>query len=121
VLIAALGIAVAEIEHFGRLSRVHRNLQYSSAQIRVRGALLFLIGFAVLAQPVGLEIILGAFIAGTVLRLRRPALGRSVPARRPHPPARWQETFRGVVRNPVERLWSEARIACCNGFPLKRE
>jgi hypothetical protein len=119
VLIAAIGIAVAEIEHFGRLSRVHRNLQYSSAQIRVRGALLFLIGFAVLAQPVGLEIILGAFIAGTVLRLRRPALGRSVPARRP--PARRQETFRGVVRNPVERLWSEARNACCNGFPLKRE
>src|ERR687898_215033 len=33
------------------------------------GSLLFLIGFAVLAQLLGLEIILGAFIAGTVLRL----------------------------------------------------
>jgi hypothetical protein len=62
-------IAIAEIEHLGRLSMILRNLQDSSAQIRVRGALLFLIGFAVLAQLLGLEIILGAFIAGTVLRL----------------------------------------------------
>jgi Kef-type K+ transport system membrane component KefB len=69
VLVAAIGITVAEVEHLGRLSMVLRNLQDSSAQIRVRGALLFLIGFAVLAQVLGLEIILGAFIAGTVLRL----------------------------------------------------
>jgi Kef-type K+ transport system membrane component KefB len=48
---------------------VLRSLQDSSAQIRVRGALLFLIGFAVLAQLLGLELILGAFVAGTVLRL----------------------------------------------------
>jgi Kef-type K+ transport system membrane component KefB len=44
-------------------------LQDSSAQIRVRGALLLLIGFAALAQLLGLEVILGAFIAGAVLRL----------------------------------------------------
>src|SRR5215217_4990496 len=69
VLVAAIGITVAEVEHLGRLSMVLRNLQDSSSQIRVRGALLFLIGFAVLAQVLGLEIILGAFIAGTVLRL----------------------------------------------------
>ncbi len=66
---AAIGITVAEVEHLGCLSTVLRNLQDSSAQIRVRGAFLFLIGFAVLAQLLGLEIILGAFIAGTVLRL----------------------------------------------------
>lgn len=69
VLVAAIGITVAEIEHLDRLSAVLRRLQDTSAQIRVRGALLFLIGFAVLAQFLGLEIILGAFIAGTVLRL----------------------------------------------------
>lgn len=69
VLVAAIGIAIAEIEHLGRLSSVLQTLQDSSAQIRVRGAFLFLIGFAVLAQLLGLEIILGAFIAGTVLRL----------------------------------------------------
>jgi Kef-type K+ transport system membrane component KefB len=69
VLVAAIGITVAEIEHLERLNTVLQRLQDTSAQIRVRGALLFLIGFAVLAQLLGLEIILGAFIAGTVLRL----------------------------------------------------
>jgi Kef-type K+ transport system membrane component KefB len=69
VLVAAIGITVAEFEHVGRLNAVLLRLQDTSAQIRVRGALLFLIGFAVLAQVLGLEIILGAFIAGTVLRL----------------------------------------------------
>jgi Kef-type K+ transport system membrane component KefB len=69
VLVAAIGITVAEFEHLERLNTVLRRLQDTSAQIRVRGALLFLIGFAVLAQFLGLEIILGAFIAGTVLRL----------------------------------------------------
>jgi Kef-type K+ transport system membrane component KefB len=69
VLVAGIGITVAEVEHLGRLSMVLRSLQDSSAQIRVRGAFLFLIGFAVLAQFLGLEIILGAFIAGTVLKL----------------------------------------------------
>jgi Kef-type K+ transport system membrane component KefB len=69
VLVAAIGIMVAEIEHLERLNTVLQRLQDTSAQIRVRGALLFLIGFAVLARLLGLEIILGAFIAGTVLRL----------------------------------------------------
>ena len=69
VLVAAIAITVAEFEHVERLNAVLLRLQDTSAQIRVRGALLFLIGFAVLAQLLGLEIILGAFIAGTVLRL----------------------------------------------------
>jgi Kef-type K+ transport system membrane component KefB len=69
VLVAAIGITVAEIEHLERLNAGLRRSQDTSAQIKVRGALLFLIGFAVLAQLLGLEIILGAFIAGTVLRL----------------------------------------------------
>ena len=69
VLVAAIGITVAEFEHVARLNAVLLRLQDTSAQIRVRGALLFLVGFAVLAQFLGLEIILGAFIAGTVLRL----------------------------------------------------
>jgi Kef-type K+ transport system membrane component KefB len=44
VLVTAIGITVAEVKHFGRLSMVLRKLQDSSAQIRVRGAFLFLIG-----------------------------------------------------------------------------
>jgi Kef-type K+ transport system membrane component KefB len=69
LLVAAIGVTLAKAEHFGRVSSALRRLQDSSAQIRVRGALLFLIGFAWLAQALGLEVILGAFIAGTVLRL----------------------------------------------------
>lgn len=69
LLVAAVGVALAGI---GRLDPLHsalRRLQDSSAQIRVRGAFLLLVGFAVLAQVLGLEVILGAFIAGAVLRL----------------------------------------------------
>ena len=44
-------------------------LDDTSAQIRVRGAMVLLIGFAALAQGLGLELILGAFVAGAVLSL----------------------------------------------------
>jgi Kef-type K+ transport system membrane component KefB len=68
-LVIATGVALVGVEHLSRLSSALKRLQDSSAQIRVRGALLLLVGFAVLAQFLGLEVILGAFIAGTVLRL----------------------------------------------------
>ena len=43
-------------------------LQDTTAQIRVRGAFVLLVGFAALAEQLGLEVILGAFIAGAMLR-----------------------------------------------------
>jgi Kef-type K+ transport system membrane component KefB len=69
VLVVATGVALAEAEHSSRLSSALRRLQDSSAQIRVRGALVMLIGLVVIAQLFGLEVILGAFFAGAVLRL----------------------------------------------------
>src|SRR5918998_64330 len=69
VLIVALGLALAEVEHSSRLSSALTRLQDSSAQIRIRGAFLLLIGLVVIAQGFGLEVILGAFFAGAVLRL----------------------------------------------------
>src|SRR5919199_5364330 len=69
VLVIATGLALAEVEHSRRLSSALRRLQDSSAQIRVRGAFLLLIGLVVIAQLFGLEVILGAFFAGAVLRL----------------------------------------------------
>lgn len=69
LLAAAVGVAIAEVGHWRRLGPVLRRLQDSSAQIRVRGALLLLLGFAALAQLLGLEVILGAFIAGAPLSL----------------------------------------------------
>jgi Kef-type K+ transport system membrane component KefB len=68
-LVIATGLALAEVEHSSRLSAALARLQDSSAQIRVRGAFLLLIGLVVIAQVFGLEVILGAFFAGAVLRL----------------------------------------------------
>jgi Kef-type K+ transport system membrane component KefB len=44
-------------------------LQDTTAQIRVRFAVLLLVGFVALAEGLGFEAILGAFLAGAVLRL----------------------------------------------------
>jgi Kef-type K+ transport system membrane component KefB len=44
-------------------------LQDTTAQIRVRGAFVLLTGFVVIAEKFGLEAILGAFVAGAVLKL----------------------------------------------------
>src|SRR5919202_337342 len=44
-------------------------LQDTTAQIRVRAALALFVGFAAIAQQLGLEAILGAFIAGAVISL----------------------------------------------------
>jgi Kef-type K+ transport system membrane component KefB len=49
--------------------RVLRQLQDTTAQIRVRFAVVLLVGFVALAQALGFEAILGAFLAGAVLRL----------------------------------------------------
>jgi Kef-type K+ transport system membrane component KefB len=69
VLVVATGVALAEVEHSSRLSSALRRLQDSSAQIRVRGAFLLLVGLVIIAQLFGLEVILGAFFAGAVLKL----------------------------------------------------
>jgi Kef-type K+ transport system membrane component KefB len=47
-------------------------LQDTTAQIRVRGALVLLVGFAAAAQRLGLEVILGTFAAGAILSLADP-------------------------------------------------
>jgi Kef-type K+ transport system membrane component KefB len=44
-------------------------LQDTTAQIRVRGAVVLLVGFAAIAEGLGLETILGAFMAGAILTL----------------------------------------------------
>jgi Kef-type K+ transport system membrane component KefB len=44
-------------------------LQDTTAQIRVRGAVALLVGFAAIAEELGLEVILGTFIAGAIISL----------------------------------------------------
>jgi Kef-type K+ transport system membrane component KefB len=69
VLVVVVGLALAGAERWRSLSRVLTRLQDTTAQIRVRGALVLLIGFVALADQVGLETILGAFAAGALLSL----------------------------------------------------
>jgi Kef-type K+ transport system membrane component KefB len=69
LVVALIGLAIAGFERWRGLSRVLVGLQDTTAQIRVRGAFVLLIGFVALAENVGLETILGAFAAGAVLSL----------------------------------------------------
>jgi Kef-type K+ transport system membrane component KefB len=64
-----VGLAIAGVEHSRSLVRVLEHLQDTTAQIRVRAAFVLLIGFAALADSVGLATILGAFAAGALLSL----------------------------------------------------
>jgi len=71
--LAALAIVVLVVVRGTERSRVIRDdlvrLQDTTAQIRVRGALVLLVGFAAAAEALGLEVILGAFMAGAILSL----------------------------------------------------
>jgi Kef-type K+ transport system membrane component KefB len=67
--VIATGVALAEVERSSHVSYALRRMQDTSAQIRVRGAFLLLVGLVVIAQLFGLEVILGAFFAGAVLKL----------------------------------------------------
>jgi len=74
VLLASFGaIAVTIVLASFRLGRIElftavlQRLQYTTAQIRVRGAMLLLIALVAIAERFGLEAILAAFIAGSVL------------------------------------------------------
>lgn len=69
VLVAAISVAIATAGRSNHLSIALYRLQDTTAQIRVRGAFVLLIGFAAIAQRLGLETILGAFIAGAALTL----------------------------------------------------
>ena len=61
------GLVIARVEHIKRLSGLLLRLQDTTAQIRVRGAFLLMIGLVTLADELGLEVILGAFAAGAIL------------------------------------------------------
>lgn len=54
-------------EHSRRIGDVLSRLQDTTAQIRLRAAFLLLVGFAAAAQALGLEVILGTFIAGALV------------------------------------------------------
>ncbi len=69
VLAVVVFFAVKGAERASILRQDLIRLQDTTAQIRVRGAVVLLVGFAAIADSLGLESILGAFIAGAVLSL----------------------------------------------------
>jgi Kef-type K+ transport system membrane component KefB len=66
---AVVYLAARGAERSNRISADLLRLQDTTAQIRVRGAMVLLVGFAAAAQTLGLEVILGTFIAGALLTL----------------------------------------------------
>ncbi len=69
----ALGVVVLAVvrgaEHSMRIRADLLRLQDTTAQIRVRAALVLFVGFAAVAEALGLEVILGAFVAGAIVSL----------------------------------------------------
>jgi Kef-type K+ transport system membrane component KefB len=68
-LAVAVYLAVRGAEHSMRISDTLVKLQDTTAQIRVRAAVLLFVGFAAVAESLGLEVILGTFIAGAMVSL----------------------------------------------------
>ena len=68
-LVCLVGAAVLLSSRWVRLGDVLVRLQDTTAEIRVRAAMVILIAFVVLAESFGLESILGAFMAGAAVGL----------------------------------------------------
>jgi Kef-type K+ transport system membrane component KefB len=69
VLVAVLALAVGRVGRSMRLGDVLVRLQDTTAEIRVRLVVVLLIAFVALAERLGLETILGAFLAGALVGL----------------------------------------------------
>ena len=69
IVIVLLVLGVKRVERATRVSRLLLRLQDTTAEIRVRAAIVLLIAFVALAQRLGLEILLAAFLAGATMRL----------------------------------------------------
>jgi Kef-type K+ transport system membrane component KefB len=68
-LVALTALAALTVSRSTRLSETVTRLQDTTAEIRVRASVLLLVGFVFLASHLGLETILGAFLAGAVVGL----------------------------------------------------
>jgi Kef-type K+ transport system membrane component KefB len=69
LLALGAGLALLRVEGAPRVMAVLTRLQDTTAQIRVRFAVVVFVAFTALAGALGLETILGAFVAGAMLRL----------------------------------------------------
>lgn len=65
--LAVAGLTIAEAEQWHRMAATLQRLEDSSAQIRVRGTFLVIAAFALLSERLGVEVVLGAFLAGVMV------------------------------------------------------
>jgi Kef-type K+ transport system membrane component KefB len=72
LLAAVIGLALTRVGQSMRVSAELMNLEETSAQLGVRVAVALLAVFFVLSTTLGLEAILGAFVAGALLRIVDP-------------------------------------------------
>jgi len=72
VLVVLVVIGTLRIERSMWITRMLNKLADTSAQIRIRLSMLLVVGLGALATRLGFEAILGAFIAGAILRLVDP-------------------------------------------------
>ena len=79
VLIVLVVIGTLRIERSMWITRMIDKLADTSAQIRIRLSMLLVVGLGALATHLGFEAILGAFIAGAILRLVDPDAERKHP------------------------------------------
>ena len=71
-LLALAGVVFFTVRGAERSMRIRGDLlrlQDTTAQIRIRAAIVLFVGFAAVAEQLGLEVILGTFIAGAIISL----------------------------------------------------
>ena len=71
-LLVLAGVVFATVRGAQRSMRIRSDLvrlQDTTAQIRIRAAIVLFVGFAAVAEELGLEVILGTFIAGAIISL----------------------------------------------------
>jgi Kef-type K+ transport system membrane component KefB len=68
-LAAVVFVTVRGAERSMRIRSDLLRLQDTTAQIRIRAAIVLFVGFAAVAEQLGLEVILGTFIAGAIISL----------------------------------------------------
>jgi Kef-type K+ transport system membrane component KefB len=71
-LLIVVGAVIFGAEHVSRITRLVDRLADTSAQIRVRLTVLLVAGIALAAESLGFEAILGAFLAGVLVRTLDP-------------------------------------------------
>ena len=81
VIMALLGLLLTQLPRLargGRLGRIIREGEHSTSQTTLRWTVVLLLGLLLVAEDFGLDVVLGAFLAGVILRRWAPGDVRSL-------------------------------------------